>query len=80
MLNETENFDGALVDANLGGHPVGELADALTKRNIPFLFLTGYGADYLPEAFRHTGIVGKTYTHEQLIAATGRMLDPATAR
>lgn len=79
-LIETEKFDGALVDANLGGHPVGELADALTKRNIPFLFLTGYGADSLPEAFRHTGIVGKPYTREQLLTATGRMLDPGTMR
>jgi CheY-like chemotaxis protein len=79
-LIETEKFDAAFVDANLGGHPVGELADALTKRNIPFLFLTGYGRDSLPHAFRQCGVVAKPYTCEQLLAAAVRILSPAGAK
>ena len=74
QLIEMETFDGALVDANLGGEPVDILAKALTQRNIPFLFLTGYGRDSLPKAFRDSGMIGKPYTREQLVAATGRML------
>ena len=39
-----EEIDGALLDVNLGGgersYPV---ADALAARNVPFVFVTGYG-------------------------------------
>ncbi len=75
QLIENESFDGALVDANLAGEPVDELASALVARNIPFMFLTGYGRDSLPAAFRDTGIIGKPYTREQLVAAAGQMLN-----
>jgi PAS domain S-box-containing protein len=75
QLIESERFDGALVDANLAGQPVDELARALAARDIPFVFLTGYGRDSLPAAFRDAGIIGKPYTHEQLVAATGQMLN-----
>lgn len=75
QLIENESFDGALVDANLAGEPVDELASALVARGIPFVFLTGYGRDSLPVAFRDTGIIGKPYTREQLVAAAGQMLN-----
>jgi CheY-like chemotaxis protein len=75
QLIESESFDGALVDANLAGEPVDELANALVARGIPFVFLTGYGRDSLPAAFRDTGIIGKPYTREQLVAAAGQMLN-----
>lgn len=74
-LIESESFDGALVDANLAGEPVDEIASALVARGIPFVFLTGYGRDSLPAAFRDTGIIGKPYTREQLVTAAGRMLN-----
>lgn len=75
-LIETETFDGALVDANLGGEPVDDLAHALTRKGIPFIFLTGYGRDSLPEAFRDSSMIGKPYTRESLIASTGKMVKP----
>jgi len=75
QLIESESFDGALVDANLAGEPVDEIANALLARRIPFVFLTGYGRDSLPAAFRETGIIGKPYTREQLVAAAGQMLN-----
>jgi len=80
QLIESETFDAALVDANLGGETVEELAEALAQRNIPFLFLTGYGRDSLPEGFRDFGIIGKPYTREQLLAATDSMLAPGLAK
>lgn len=75
-LIETETFDGALVDANLGGEPVDDLAHALTRKGIPFIFLTGYGRDSLPVAFRDSSMIGKPYTRESLIASTGKMVKP----
>lgn len=77
---ETETFDGALVDANLDGQPVDELASALVSRGIPFVFLTGYGRESLPNAFRHASMIEKPYTREQLISAMGKALNPESDR
>ena len=44
-------LDAAVLDANLQGHPVDEIAAALTARNVPFLFVTGYGPESLPQGF-----------------------------
>jgi CheY-like chemotaxis protein len=38
---ETEKMDAALLDGNLRGSPVDEVAAALAHRKIPFLFVTG---------------------------------------
>jgi PAS domain S-box-containing protein len=60
--------DAALIDVNLGGQPVDELAATLTKRNIPFAFVTGYGREALPQGFRDALIVGKPFDETALIA------------
>jgi PAS domain S-box-containing protein len=60
--------DAALIDVNLGGQPVDELAATLTKRNIPFAFVTGYGREALPQGFRDALIVAKPFNEAGLIA------------
>ena len=47
VLIETEVFDGATLDLNLAGRSVYPVADELARRGIPFLFVTGYGAEEL---------------------------------
>jgi CheY-like chemotaxis protein len=53
----------------LRGHPVDEIAAALVARNVPFVFVTGYGADSLPKAFAKTAMLSKPFDEKQLIAA-----------
>jgi len=60
--------DAALIDVNLAGQPVDELAATLTKRNIPFAFVTGYGREALPQGFRDALVVGKPFDEAALIA------------
>jgi CheY-like chemotaxis protein len=60
--------DAALIDVNLAGKPVDELAATLTKRNIPFAFVTGYGREALPQGFRDALVVGKPFEETALIA------------
>ncbi|HUL08464.1 MAG TPA: PAS domain S-box protein [Candidatus Acidoferrum sp.] len=67
-------FDAALLDANLGGRPVDELAAALTRQAIPFAFLTGYGREGLPEAYRHAPMIGKPFTPEHAFDVLGQLL------
>ena len=60
--------DAALIDVNLAGQPVDELAATLTKRNIPFAFVTGYGREALPQGFRDALVVAKPFDEVALIA------------
>jgi PAS domain S-box-containing protein len=60
--------DAALIDVNLAGYPVDELAATLTKRNIPFAFVTGYGREALPQGFRDALLVAKPFDEAALIA------------
>jgi CheY-like chemotaxis protein len=66
--------DAALLDANLGGRPVDELAAALTRAGIPFAFITGYGREGVPLPFREAMIVRKPFSREGLLAALARLM------
>jgi CheY-like chemotaxis protein len=70
-------FDAALLDGNLHGRPVDEIAAALTRRKAPFAFVTGYGNESLPRAFRHVGMIAKPFTPHKLREAAQQLLAPA---
>src|SRR5262249_48100413 len=57
-------FDAALLDVNLAGHAVDEIAAALTQKNCPFAFVTGYGREALPRGFRDAVVLGKPFGQE----------------
>ena len=67
LLVEDADYDAALVDANLAGYPVDELATALTQKNCPFAFVTGYGREALPSGFREAVMLGKPFSQDQLL-------------
>ena len=48
---KTNRPHAALVDINLGEGPSFRMAEALRKRNIPLIFLTGYEHTILPAEF-----------------------------
>jgi PAS domain S-box-containing protein len=75
---EEGGFDIALLDANLSGRPVAEVASALTQRGIPFVFISGYGRQGLPAAFQAAVIVEKPFTPSQVLAAIQGLLDPGS--
>jgi CheY-like chemotaxis protein len=52
-LAETASLDAAIIDLRLHGIFSGEVADTLSRRQIPFLFITGY--DRPPPGF-HEGV------------------------
>jgi len=67
-LSAAAECDAALLDVNLGGHPVDELAATLTRRNIPFAFVTGYGRETLPQGFRDALMVRKPFSQDELVS------------
>jgi PAS domain S-box-containing protein len=70
---ETTALDGALLDANLHGRSVDGIAAALTRRSIPFVFVTGHDARGLPRAFAKTPVVTKPFSPQQLVDAVAPM-------
>ena len=75
-LIREETFDAALVDGNLAGRAVDEIAVALTQRRTPFAFVTGYGREALPVGFQEALIVEKPFTQDQVTGALERLLSP----
>jgi CheY-like chemotaxis protein len=67
-------FDVALLDVNLGGDSVGELAAELTQRNVPFAFVTGYGREALPKGFQDMVAVRKPASQKELVAVVQRLV------
>ena len=41
-------YDAAVLDVNLAGERIDPVAEALSRRKIPFVFVTGYGMGALP--------------------------------
>jgi DNA-binding response OmpR family regulator len=60
LLVQDEALDGAFLDVNLGGEAVFPVAEALTARGVPFLLLSGYGDQAVPEG-RDWPIRGKPF-------------------
>lgn len=69
-------LDGALLDANLNGRPVDDIARTLTRQHVPFVFLTGHGRDGLPENFREVAILSKPCSRQQIIDAAANLVAP----
>lgn len=68
-LLEQGELAGALLDANLDGQSVDELADILANRGVPFLFVSGYGEQSLPARFRDRILIGKPFHRGELLMA-----------
>lgn len=78
-LVETAELDLAILDANLAGESVDELAGELARRGIPFAFLTGYGPDCLPEEFQQVPLIDKPFNPQQLLAVVDELLQQGSA-
>jgi signal transduction histidine kinase/DNA-binding response OmpR family regulator len=68
------DFHCALVDANLRGQQVDDVAAALTRKKVPFAFVTGYGREALPSSFARAKLLKKPFTEQQLLQVTAELL------
>jgi CheY-like chemotaxis protein len=60
--------DAAVLDVNLGDDSVYPLADTLVAESIPFIFVTGYGAEELDRRFMTVPILQKPIERQALQA------------
>ena len=72
-----DDCDAAVLDVNLAGERINPVADALSERNVPFLFVTGYGASALPSEYAERPLLHKPFRMAELLGALSRVLSPS---
>jgi len=68
-LIDEEPVDAAVLDLNIAGDLVYPVADALEKRGLPYIFVTGYGASSLTEPYRSRRVLQKPFSRRELLQA-----------
>lgn len=66
--------DAALLDINLGGTMVFDLADTLATRAVPFVFATGYDYSAIPDRFADVPRLQKPVRVRDLLATLSPLL------
>jgi CheY-like chemotaxis protein len=74
LLDEGQRLDLALLDVNLGGETAYGVADALSRRKVPFIFVSGYGAAGLDQGYAAAPILAKPFQPATLARAIGEVL------
>ena len=65
-LAAKETFDLAILDVNVAGEPIYPVAETLERRNVPFVFSTGYGSAGIKDAYRDRPVVQKPFAQSDL--------------
>lgn len=69
--------DAAVVDINLGAGPSFKIAKALQDRSIPFIFVTGYDQEVIPQQFAHVERLEKPVQLSEIVGAISKLLSTA---
>jgi len=80
---EQEPIDAGILDINLGGEMAYPIARLLQARNVPFVFMTGYGAETIAAPFSGVQILQKPLEREmlhELFVADVREPNPGCAK
>jgi hypothetical protein len=70
-------LDAAVLDVNLRGELAFSLADYLVRRDIPFVFTTGYGAEVIPYRLQHIMRCDKPVRRGDIANMVATMVFPA---
>lgn len=73
---ETDVCDAAVLDVNLGGKQVFPVAAVLSRRHIPFAFVTGYGAAALPDEHHDRPMIRKPFRNDELLSVVAGLVKP----
>jgi DNA-binding response OmpR family regulator len=69
-----DDYDAAVLDVNLAGERINPVADALSERDVPFMFVTGYGASALPSEYAGRPHIGKPFRIAELLGMLSSIL------
>jgi CheY-like chemotaxis protein len=60
------HFDAAILDINLGDGSVYRVAEILSARGVPFIFVTGYDSDSVDSRFQEVPVLQKPIERQML--------------
>ncbi|MBU2956564.1 response regulator [Paracoccus sp. 1_MG-2023] len=66
--------DLAILDGNLKGQPVDEVADLLSRGGVRFCFLSGYGREHLPQGHGAAPLIEKPFRPDHLRSVLNDLL------
>lgn len=69
LVAESGRIDSAILDVNLRGETVYPVAEALRKRKVRMVFITGYDRHFIDPAFDDVPCLQKPYAARQLVSA-----------
>jgi CheY-like chemotaxis protein len=72
LIRTADRLDGAILDLNLQGQHAFPVADALVTRGVPFVFVTGYGSNSIPERYGQVPRCTKPFQAEDLVELLDR--------
>ena len=72
-LAENESLTCAVLDINLRGESGLRVAEMLQRRNVPFVYSTGYGPLSVPEALKGAAHLEKPFRVEELLHAVNQI-------
>jgi DNA-binding response OmpR family regulator len=73
-----EVCNAAVLDINLAGERIFPVAEILSRRNIPFLFVTGYSTGALPGEYAERPRICKPFKIADLLDTLSNIARPAT--
>ncbi|MBV8336298.1 MAG: response regulator [Alphaproteobacteria bacterium] len=71
--------DAAVLDVNLGGERIDPVAAALSRRNVPFVFVSGYGTIGLPGDYSDRPRICKPFKLAELLGTVSSLVKPSIA-
>jgi len=69
-----DTYDAAVLDVNLAGERIDPVAEVLSRRNVPFVFVTGYGAGVLSDGFAERPRLCKPFKMADLLATLSSII------
>ena len=72
-LAERENLTCAVLDIKLRGESCLRVAELLQRRNVPFVYSTGYSRTSVPEALKGSAHLEKPFRTEELLHAVSQV-------
>jgi DNA-binding response OmpR family regulator len=75
LLN-SQSCDLAVLDVNLGRETAAPIADVLRSKSLPFVALSGYSSEQLPEIFQRAPMLTKPVDPKKLVHLLRGCLQP----
>jgi DNA-binding NtrC family response regulator len=73
---EAELIDAAVLDVNLNGEMSYPIADALSARGVPFVFVSGYDKNRILDVYQSFPVLQKPFHRSELSDILAKLLTP----